>query len=112
VSHWRCVVAGRQAATRIQIEPYNWESLDAPGPEEPPRPIVSGRADACHSTAAFGNDLLIPPLGKSATLGLLRTPGASIKASLRSSPGRHLDVVRPERLNSKGRQHGVSKRMF
>jgi len=43
-------------------------------------------------------------------VGLLRTPGASLRASLRASPGRHLGVVRPERPNSKGRQQGVAKR--
>jgi len=46
----------------------------------------------------------------SSPLGLLRTPGASLRASLRASPGRHLGVVRPERPNSKGRQQGVAKR--
>jgi len=30
-----------------------------------------------------------------AQLGLLRTPRASLRASLRASPGRHLGVVRP-----------------
>jgi len=29
------------------------------------------------------------------SLGLLRTPGASLRASLRASPGRHLGVMRP-----------------
>ena len=46
MSQWHCVVAGPRAAARNRIGTCNWDSLDASAPEEPPRPIVSGRAES------------------------------------------------------------------
>jgi len=62
--------------------------------------ICNGSGLGCFCRARLG----------ASTLGLLRTPRASLRASLRAPPGRHLGVVRPKRPNSKGRQQGVAKR--
>jgi len=80
----------------------------------------SGRVTMTNEHAALPTDVkqvqtrmyLRPIRGRSRWpwVGLLRTPGASLRASLRASPGRQLSVVRLECPNSKGRQQSVAKR--
>jgi len=84
----------------------------APTAPRRPRATRKGRASSAHACAEAGGaeactspseatwrhdlvgvDLLVCLL--CSWLGLLRTPGASLRASLRASLGRHLGVVRP-----------------